>query len=192
MKTIRLWTLILLFATGAYAQSGIPVRISPVSGTPQSVRVNEVLPERFVIQVVRTDTGAPMPGVELILEINYIMCLPMQPNCGAPPQSVYGRFESGPSIRLVSDAQGLVTAPPFIAGATAGRYEVHALVSSSQPPGINIDPAPLHFATFEIEQLQLGSGAPAAVPSLSTWAILLLAGLSVLVAFVQLRKTRKS
>lgn len=51
MKTPRRWILILsLLATGAQAQSGIPVRIAEVSDTPQVVRVNEVLPERFVAQ----------------------------------------------------------------------------------------------------------------------------------------------
>jgi hypothetical protein len=149
MKTPRRWILILsLLAAGAQAQSGIPVRIAEVSDTPQVVRVNEVLPERFVAQVSRTDNGAPVGGVEVMLEINYIMCLPMQPNCGAPPHSVYGRFESGPSIRLVTNAQGLVTAPPFSAGETAGSYSLYAMVPRNQPSGINIGPDPFELRAF--------------------------------------------
>jgi hypothetical protein len=39
---------------------------------------------------------------------------------------------------------------------------------------------------FEIEQR--GTGTANAVPSLSTWAILLLAGLSMLAAFLRMRR----
>ncbi|MFB9067059.1 hypothetical protein B1808_04355 [Pseudofulvimonas gallinarii] len=49
-----------------------------------------------------------------------------------------------------------------------------------------------NYARFEIEQVQLGSGASAAVPTLSTWALLMLAALSVLATFVQMRKPRKA
>lgn len=191
MKMVFLWLLVLLPGVTHVQAQTVPVGIEIFSGSPQVVQVDQLLAQPFVARVVRTDTSTPVAGVAVWLGVNYVTCLPGQPNCTPPPASMYGQFVSGSPGALLTDSQGRITAPPFRAGSTPGRYSVYALISGSQPPGIDIAPQLGQGSTqFEIDQR--GTVAATAVPSLSTWSIVLLAGLAVLLALAHTRRARPS
>ncbi len=88
-----------------------PDHLVAVSGDNQSVAAGQVFPQRFIAQVIGTD-GAPVP----------------YPNVSFQPQpGATGTF-TGSNYYTAGDANGIVTAPIFTAGATTGAGSVDALV----------------------------------------------------------------
>jgi hypothetical protein len=170
---------LLLFTlpTVVFAQADpIPVRLLPVGGDQQTVAVNEIVSDHFVVQVVHAQTGVPLPQVGLHIFVNFQTCIPLDPNCTVPPPALYGQFEESVAAGLVTDGNGRATAPPFRAGELAGNYTVAAMLRlpAQQPGNVEyVGQPPDNVALFAIQQIA-GTGAATPVPGPGLFALVLL------------------
>ncbi len=164
----------------------ISVRIETVSGQPQTLVVGSVASQPFVAQVVRTADSTPVPGVRVLVFPNISFCIPLDPNCQAPPIELYGEFEPPFEGSLTTDAQGLITTPLFRAGSLAGQYDVAAMIDASQ--GGFVAAPGQQTALFRVTQTA-GTGTSAwPVPGPGIALIMLLALATMGGALLQLRR----
>lgn len=155
----------------------IPVRVLVESGHDQTVAVNQVVATPFVARVVHATTGEPVPNVPLIFFVNFRLCIPGDPNCNLPPQALYGQFVSPGAEEVITNDEGLATAPAFRAGSVAGNYNVAAMLgAAASPPNEPSYVANTPDTTARFELRQVGGVSPAQpVPGPGPLALALLA-----------------
>ncbi len=175
---------LLVQSTRLMAQpEAIPVRVLALSGSDQNAALGQVLDQRFVVQVVHAQTGAPMPQVRLYIHPNYRTCIPLHPTCTEPPPELYGDFEGSPPQSLVTNDEGIAIAPPFRTGSVAGNYKMMSGLSSDQGGNTYQTVDGFQFALFSIRQVAgTGTGSATSVPGPAPLALALLVLAIIVVA----------
>jgi hypothetical protein len=104
---------------GAVEVSHINHVINATAGTPQSVAISQTFPTQ--LQVTVTAAGAPSSNVPVAFT--------------APSTGASGTFAGGSNttVTVMTDSNGVATAPAFTANATAGSYSVVASLNSGTP-----------------------------------------------------------
>jgi hypothetical protein len=119
MKTLRIAKLALIaclvLAPGLLAEPVRTVRLSPAN---QGVNAGDLLPSTLSFRVERAN-GEPISG--LTVNVTVDLCIPVgtpPPGFTCPTDAEYGGFEPAAALAvdLVSNAQGIVTAPAYKAG----------------------------------------------------------------------------
>jgi len=107
-------------ATFALANlGGIPARITPVSGTPQSAPVNTVFASTLAA-IVKDSSGNGIAGAVVTFT--------------APVSGPGGTFPGGlASVAVAASSNGIATSPVFTAGSVAGSCQVTASVEGVTP-----------------------------------------------------------
>jgi hypothetical protein len=163
----------------AVAQPFVP-GVAPLSPSHQTVGLLQQLANPFSVRV--TGPGAlPIAGVRVTFTIDTgVIVLP-------PPGYFdrFGSFASGYSIELITDANGVVTAPTLTAGSLPNTYPVYVFipaqtVGQSQLLQFNDDP-------FTVTQGSL-QGGTSSIPALSVSSLALLAALAVAMGIVAMRR----
>lgn len=96
-----------------------PASISAFAGTPQSTAPTTTFATVLKAKVV-DGSNNPLPGVA----VQFV----------APPTGAAGTFSGASNlVNVVTDANGIATAPPFTANSTAGSYSVGALAFGNSP-----------------------------------------------------------
>jgi hypothetical protein len=138
---VRSLAVVLALALPAIAAA---VEEQAVSGDAQVAVLGQPFPVPLSLRVL-DDSGAPMPGAQVLMEVNSCLSIPEGPVC--PEPGAYPKFADGNDfVDLVTDANGVVTAPQLFAGDLAGRYEMGAWATSGDPPTRS---APLFFTLFQ-------------------------------------------
>ena len=186
----RWWLLCLVLACGAvHAQTLVPNTVA-VGSVNQTVTVGSVLPQRFVIRITNAQ-GQPLAGVRVGYNINVCLEGVPPPGGGCPPAALYGRFDTTDGrSEAISDASGLATSAPFMAGSIPGQYEVFSYLPPQQVGTLQI-PFNTQFTLFAVNQV-LGSGVPSAsaIPTTGTWGLIGMALLLLCAAMIRLKATR--
>lgn len=86
--------------------------LEPTAGTPQSTAVNSAFP--IALKATLTESDIPVSGISVTFT--------------APTTGATGTFSSGSTATVVTDANGVATAPTFTANSTPGSYTVAATV----------------------------------------------------------------
>lgn len=119
MKTQRIAKLALVgglvLAPGLLAETVRTVRLSPAN---QGVNAGDLLPSTLSFRVERTN-GDPIAGLTVTVAVD--LCIPVgtpPPGFSCPTDAEYGGFEPAAALAvdLVSNSQGIVTAPAYRAG----------------------------------------------------------------------------
>ena len=101
---------------------GVPARITPSAGTPQSTVVNTVFPVALSVSV-KDSSGNGVSGAVVTFT--------------APASAPGGAFYGGLRSTVTAAAgNGIATAPSFIAGSLAGSYQVSATVDGVPAPAL--------------------------------------------------------
>lgn len=164
-----------------------------ISGANQTVAVTTVLPERFAVRMT-TVANAPIVGLLVRFQISHMLCFPELPpgEVCPPPDSLYGRFAglapTDPTIvEVLTDTNGIATAPSFRAGTTAGSYEVYSSVPPQTVDGIQY-PSGLTHSRFAITQQNAQQNV--SIPMLGTSGMILLVVAFAAIAAYTLRRRR--
>ncbi|MEY2482408.1 MAG: hypothetical protein QOK24_936 [Verrucomicrobiota bacterium] len=108
--------------------------INTLAGTPQSTAVNTAFP--IALKATVTESDNPVSGISVTFT--------------APASGPSGTFSSGNTATVVTDANGVATAPTFTANSTPGSYTVAATVIGIATPAnfslTNIVGAVTHFS----------------------------------------------
>lgn len=109
-----------------------------------------------------------------------------------PSDALYGTFGGNDDVSATTDANGVAAASGFVAGSTAGSYNVFAFAPNQEVGGTDYTNTGGSFAYFSIFQVGGlpggGGGQPAGAPTLSTPTLTLLAAILMLAAFANRRK----
>jgi uncharacterized repeat protein (TIGR01451 family) len=92
--------------------------IVPTAGTPQSTAVNTAFP--IALKATLTESDIPVSGISVTFT--------------APTSGPRGTFSSGNTATVVTDANGVATAPTIAANSTPGTYNVAATVVGVTDP----------------------------------------------------------
>jgi hypothetical protein len=119
-------------ATGTIHDDDAPASITPSSGDNQSATINSPFANPLVV-AVRNAAGDLVQGVSVTFT--------------APASGPSGSFAANATV--LTDANGLVTAPPFVANGTAGSYQVTATAAGGSNPStaFNLSNAPANTTT---------------------------------------------
>ena len=106
----------------------------PTAGTPQSTAVNTAFP--IALKATLTESDIPVSGISVTFT--------------APASGASGTFSSGNTATVVTDANGVATAPTFTANSLPGSYLVAATVIGIANPAnfslTNVVGATTHFS----------------------------------------------
>jgi len=151
--SIRSLMVVLALAAPAMA---LAVQQQPVSGDGEVAVIGQAFPTPLSLRVL-DDGGAPIAGAQVHLEVNYCSSIPEVPAC--PEFGAYPKFGDGNGfVDLVTDANGVVTAPQLFAGDLPGSYQMGAWTTTGNPPTRT---SPIFFTLFQ---------AAAAVPITSAFS----------------------
>ena len=140
---------------------------------------SQVSTEGFAVRL--TDPlGNPLVGIEVEFIAPALVLPPVMPPDYVPPDTrLWGRFPTGVSVSVLTDAQGIARSGPFTGGTIPGTYTVDAVVFVTfHPQNLAVFVAPPGpRAVFAVNQ----NFSSTPIPSLSP---LMLAALATLVGAI--------